>query len=469
MRLHLAACVALVVLVFAWPGKAEEAGLQKRLAQANEWLVEREHWDDAIEIYRDVLRQDPTQTDARLRLARVLAWQLHYDEALAEFDVLVGNGGDPLFLVERGEVHSWAGQLEAAERDFDSVLEQRPDNARAYRGLARVFAWSDRKSEADRAFRKALDLEEDEKARRDWEELRRDYRPFLRPGFELVSDSGDFEAMRAGAEASFSLDFDTRLFARAGWLEIDHPAEPGLLRGDSTEKGRELGFGLEHKLSESVSSRLTLSGRSWRDAPDKLIGQAEIDYAGWSDMSVQLALGHRDQWEDAHSLPALRAGIQASYARISVWRQLGERSEFYANLEAGRLTDGNRLVGSYLEVDFAPLPQTDARLVVAGSFASYHRPEDIYYSPELDGSLGLYARKDLVLTPTLELRIEAGAGAGSSREFGLWSSGPTWKARGLLQWTLGSWALRAEGTFDQSQRASTYRASKVGLELKRSF
>ncbi|MCP3984975.1 MAG: tetratricopeptide repeat protein [bacterium] len=469
MTLRPIAHALLVMLLWAGMGMAEGTAVEERLTQANQWLADRERWDDAIEIYRDALRQDPTLTDASIRLARVLAWQLRYDEALAVLDTLIGEAGNPEYLIERAEIYSWAGQLDAAERDFDAVLMQDPNHARAYRGLARVFMWSERKSEADRAFRRALSLEENEEARRDWDQLRSNDRPSLEPSIEFVTDSYDFDALRVGAIATFSPDFETTLSIRTNWLKIDHLAEPEFLRGDTSEKGRELGIDLERGLSELWSGRLSLAGRSWRDAPDRLIGELEFDYSGWSDMTFQIAAGHRDQWEDAHSLPALRNAIQTTYARLGVWRHLGERSELYANIEGGRLTDGNRLVGSYMEVGFAPLEQTDAQLVLSGSFASYHRHEDIYYSPELDGSLGLLARKDLALSPTLGLRLEAGAGMGSSREFGAWSSGLALRAAGILEWKFDSWALRAEGRFDQSQRAATYRTSKVGLELKRSF
>lgn len=469
MRLHRFSCAFLAFLLLAGASRADPTELRERLAEADEWLADRSRWNDAIEVYREALRQDPTLADARIRLARVLAWDLRYDESLAELDLLIAAGNDPDIRVERGEIYSWAGHIAEAEQDFETVLEQQPDHARAIRGLARVFAWSDRKSQADRAFRKALALEEDADARRDWDELRKNFRPFLRAGFDFVTDSEDFNALRAGAEVSFFLDLDTRLYSRAGWLTVEHDAQPELLRGDKQETGRELAVGLERELSEQWKARLSFTGRSWRDAPDRLSGVAELDYTGWSDMALQLAVGHRDQWEDAHSLPALRAGIQTSYARVGLWRQLAERSEFYGSIEGGRLTDGNRLLGSYLEVDFAPLQVTDARLVLAGSFASYHRFDSLYYSPELDGSFGLLVRKNLALTPALNLRIEVGTGLGGSKEFGTWTQGVIWRARSVLEWDLGSWALRAEGTFDQSQRDTTYTSSRIGLLLKRSF
>ena len=470
MTLRYVTCALLAFLLLAGTSRAGQDALRERLDEANGWLADRARWNDAIEVYREALHRDPTLVEVRIRLARVLAWDQRYDEALTELDVLIAAGNDPGIRVERAEIYSWAGRTEEAERDFDAVLALEPDNARAYRGLARVFAWSDRKSQADRTYRQALALEENEEARKEWDRLRRDYRPFLRPSFDFVTDSIGFDALRVNAEASLFLDLETRLYTRAGWLSVEHDTpQPELLRGSRQEKGRELAVGIERRLSEQWSSRLFVAGRSWRDAPDRLLGEVGFDYSGWSDTSIQLMLGHRDQWEDSLSLPALRAAIQTTYARVGVWRQLGERSELYGSIEGGRLTDGNRLLGSYLEVGFEPLEMTDARLVLTGNFASYHRYEDIYYSPELDGSFGLLARKNFALMPALDLRIEAGGGYGGSKEFGAWSTGVTWTARSALEWKLGSWALRAEGTFNQSQRATTYRSSRVGLQLKRSF
>lgn len=127
---------------------------------------------------------------ARVELARVLAYARRYDEALAEYQIALQARPDlPELRVEYGQVLGWAGRTEAAistlggmpssdltpaaavlladlllgNREFDRsahlyqlALAQQPDDHATRFKLARVLAWEKRYDESLAEYRRLL-------------------------------------------------------------------------------------------------------------------------------------------------------------------------------------------------------------------------------------------------------------------------------------------------------------------------
>lgn len=91
--------------------------------------------------YREILSVRPGDVEARLGLADVLAWQKRYRESdLILSDLARERPDDPEVWVRRGRVAFWRGRPETAKRHFSHALSLDPGNEGARRGLAEIAA-----------------------------------------------------------------------------------------------------------------------------------------------------------------------------------------------------------------------------------------------------------------------------------------------------------------------------------------
>src|SRR5262249_20383731 len=82
----------------------------RAMAFASGFMASPEQYPLAIEVYRTVLAQDAHAYVPRLKIAQLLAWSSRIDEAVAEYDVLLGqNPGDLEARLGRAEALSWGG------------------------------------------------------------------------------------------------------------------------------------------------------------------------------------------------------------------------------------------------------------------------------------------------------------------------------------------------------------------------
>ena len=94
--------------------------------------------------------------DARVELARVLSWQKHYDEALAQYrKVLDARPGDAALRAEYGQVLGWAGRNEEAVAALSAVPVDSLSPSAAVL-LADLTLGDDKLSEATELYRRAL-------------------------------------------------------------------------------------------------------------------------------------------------------------------------------------------------------------------------------------------------------------------------------------------------------------------------
>ncbi|MBN1457057.1 MAG: tetratricopeptide repeat protein [Sedimentisphaerales bacterium] len=89
-----------------------------------ELLAIQKKYDQAIDICRDVLSQEPDNKDAELWLARFLSWDKQYDEALAVYDELIKN--DPenlLYRREKARMLGWSREFESSIQQYREIMD----------------------------------------------------------------------------------------------------------------------------------------------------------------------------------------------------------------------------------------------------------------------------------------------------------------------------------------------------------
>jgi len=111
----------------------------------------------ALELYDEILVEEPDNAHALFRSARLLSWNDRLDEALARYErILAADPVDRPAAIGHATVLSWDGQLVASVAEFEALLEQEPGDREIMLGLARSQNWHGRHAEARQVYDELL-------------------------------------------------------------------------------------------------------------------------------------------------------------------------------------------------------------------------------------------------------------------------------------------------------------------------
>ncbi len=458
------------------PGDAERVLLDPlqardaRVVKADGFLAAPETYGDAIALYRDYLAEHPEDQGVRLRLARVLSWSGRLERALVEYDALSGEDADLVVRLERAETLSWAGRYRDAETAFAQILAEEGRNARAARGLARVYLWSGRAHKADRAYGRALEIEDDPEAREEWEGLHALYRPQVGTRVARRSDNADYFFQSLDVDGTTYLDLRTRVTGEASYWRTRGEIEVGGGRRDRRSlDGAAYRFGVERHLGPSWLGVAKLGHEAWDGAPDQLIALTELRFSPFDTTSITLGYEHGGAGRALDSFDAVVEGVRRDELALSLWQALPAGFELWTRVGGGWISDSNTRFRSDISIDYKPLEERELRFRLANSLLRYSDDSGLYYDPDLDIDNEFGAQFVQPLLFGTRLQMDAGVGYGFSREAGRTSAGLVFRTGSFLFWEWRSWALEVGGTFGQSRRQNVYRSHSFTAALRRSF
>lgn len=149
----LALSLALATVPVASAMPASELDELARTAQQLSW---EQRFDEALEIYAEVLARDPAHPLARIEQAKVLSWSGRFDEATAAFRAVLEEApGDLEARLGLARVLSWSGRYAEARAEYERVLAARPGDGDALLGVAQTWAWSGDLDKARSAYEEA--------------------------------------------------------------------------------------------------------------------------------------------------------------------------------------------------------------------------------------------------------------------------------------------------------------------------
>lgn len=463
---------AVIALGLALPGIASAARDEARLSEAGALLESKEQWPAAIAIYRSLVEADPEWTEARLQLARVLAWRGDYAESLQHFDHLAASAAPPAGVaIERAEVLSWAGRTQEAQTAFESLLAAQPDDARAARGLARVYRWSGQKGRADRWYETSLGIEDDTEARQERDAMRAELKSEGIGGARAFFDSEDFSYIRSDARFARDIGFDTRLYANSATLFVDHDRDEGAPLDGETEslRGFEGRLGIEQRLGARTRGLLEVGGRHWDHADAVPLARASVEFDPRENTSLGLELSYDDMLERSYSLESVLENVRRSAAKASAWRQITPSIEGYAETGGAWLSDSNAEFWGGTSFAWKPFAKHEVRLALSLDAQRYQDYSEYYYSPELDLGATLALTGRLPVYGPLAFTFDAGGGGGLSREQGETEMGPAYRVKAGFAWRRGGLSIDADVARSQSVRAITYTTHEAMLRIGWSF
>jgi len=473
-RLFVAAAGALLVLAtsptLAQPVADEALPRDLRMIEANSLLDEKDRYDRAISLYREVLADDPADDEARLWLARVLSWKGSTEASLVEYDfLLAGPNATREIAIERAEVLSWGGRYEDAEAAFLALLAEQPDDARAARGLARVYLWSGRKREAQQAFERALALEEDPDARQELDELTRGLGASGDVNSRYFSDSDGFELTAVTATSSFDWSFDTRLLLSATYTRIDQEAD--LLGRTFGANGFDALFGVEHSPIPGLRLSVEVGGRYWDEADDHFLARVRGQWSLPSNTALGFELEQGDFLSRSDSFEAVIAGLEATSLRGTVWQGYAGGFSTFFYLDTAFVSDGNTRVTGGGNGAWRPFREHELELGAALGVLTFTERSLLYYDPNVDFSASVSAKGfyPIPRLPWLGIDAEVRIGLGYAEQAGLEGFGFTYSVAGGPKIRRDGYWLSFTAARMQSQRTSTYTAHTFTLALGTDF
>lgn len=109
---------------------------------------------------KSALKKDPANQQLRLELVRYYLIKKEYDQALGILDKgLALNEKDILLLKTRGEIKAFRKRYDEAERDFQRILDLRPDIPLGFMEMGKLSLAKDKKEEALKWFQGAYGTE----------------------------------------------------------------------------------------------------------------------------------------------------------------------------------------------------------------------------------------------------------------------------------------------------------------------
>ena len=458
---RLAWIAAVVLMSFA----ASAESTDPRVEQANALLGDASRYPEAIELYRAVLADDPDAHDVRHRLARVLSWSRRYDECFAEYDTLLALPEPPAdAAVEKGEVFSWAGRYEEAEAVFQAILAEEPANARAARGLARVYSWSGRRGHAAEAYERALLIEADDDARREFEAIREGYRPEIGSDTKTLSDNDGFRRFVTSVEGVFAIDWQTKIAPRAAYIEVD-----SVRAGVPDDRGYEVGVSLRRQIGERMRGEFAVGGRFWEEYTSRAFVSAQLGYTTENRTSLTFIVDHRDALDRTDSAAAAEAGILDTDGRLTAWRAWGDHFETFGAIGGSYLSDDNARHRAEGSISWRPWLDHHLRLHLGLGYYGYGKGSSLYYAPSVDANTRVAVTHRLHLPWGFSIDLEAGGGVGIAREGGESNSGGSYDVAGGLAWARGPLRVSLNAGRSQSVRQRSYITERYGAQVGLDF
>jgi tetratricopeptide (TPR) repeat protein len=466
---------ALLFALFATTAAANDAENaifyeDPRMVEAGGLLSDREQYDRAAALYRDVLGDEPDHSAARLWLARVLSWKGDHDDSLSEYKTLLDDPSAPENIeVERAEVLSWAGRYDEAEVAFDAVLEQDPQDVRALLGKARVYKWSSRKARAAKTYEEVLVLHPDPEIRRELDELNSSLGTGGDGRARNFSDSQGFSITTIDSSATIDLDFSSRMIAT---LAYSHVKQNRPILGPFANQSSDglAGYvGLEHDFTDNLQGSAAIGYRWWEIASGNVLFRAALEYELPTDTALGLKLDYGDFLSRSESFNALLVGLDSTTVRAQAWQGMPANLSAFGYLDTTFVSDSNTRVGIGASGEYQPFSRHDLRLGVSVDYLTFTDRSILYYSPTSDVGASVSLAGSRALFDWLAVNFRTSVGAGFVQEAGLSGSGLSYGVAGGLELRYEGLRLSAHAGRSQSQRSSTYTTHTYGGSIDLEF
>ncbi len=421
-----------------------EADLGKELGHQYTWAAVP---DTAIQWYQSYLSHHPDDMEAKIGIARALAWSGQFDEGIAAYEALLPRDDEYETEVRLGiaQTFSWKDDVGGARSRYDAILVDHPGNLDARLGAARMANWSARHREAAAMYDSILvDHPGNPEAREGlaracyWMGDPQRARAVIAEGEPtrgLAALAADMDRARAPG-GSYTLEHNTDTDEIDRWA---HTFRAGLSTSDVTRFSGEYGHGsfeqpgrpdisrnwmaavLEHRLSKTVLLHAA-AGYQWNSFDRSALGPESywLDDFNLVTIDAFLTLTPRDWWRfDISLFHGSLAVPDAIFRGISVTEVAGGWDWRFAYtlmlvsaVETGWYSDDNTRLGLGERLVWQPIWRLPIGVVNrltsstgAGYFGYSETTDNGYYDPRQYLSVYEEVAIDFVFSPRIRARL----------------------------------------------------------------
>lgn len=133
-----------------------EGGIRTLLAQA---YIADGDYDRAIAEYREVLKNDPKNIEARTALADILSWNKKYAEALELYDEILKDKEVSEIRLQKARVLGWAREYDKSEKEYQKILDIEDNKRVELEMKAKLSYWNNRVQRAMRYYKELINID----------------------------------------------------------------------------------------------------------------------------------------------------------------------------------------------------------------------------------------------------------------------------------------------------------------------
>lgn len=139
----------------------EDSGTAQEKVMYGRALLYSGQYDMSEVVFKEVLEEDPGNTEAMVYLADTYAYGKQFDKGIDLYEKAL-TSKDDIFIKEKlADTLSWDRQYERSFKMYDEILEESYD-PKVHRQKARVLGWARRYKQSEAEYRKAIETRYDE-------------------------------------------------------------------------------------------------------------------------------------------------------------------------------------------------------------------------------------------------------------------------------------------------------------------
>lgn len=121
---------------------------QEQLLQHAKGFIEQKDFDQAIEIYVNILETDSGNVEVKIGLARVYSWNQQYNESLSLYNELIEDSPHSIELsLGKARVLAWAGRYEEAEKLLKKLISEHGYTQSIVKLFTTILKWQEKYDE----------------------------------------------------------------------------------------------------------------------------------------------------------------------------------------------------------------------------------------------------------------------------------------------------------------------------------
>lgn len=117
-------------------------------------------YDEAIKLYREVLKINPDDFNSKMQIATLLSWSKKFNEAIDAYNTIISQNPPREIKIQamlyKAQVISWQKKLDESISSYMEIVKIEPKCVDAHIGIATILEWQSKFKDAKKQYETAL-------------------------------------------------------------------------------------------------------------------------------------------------------------------------------------------------------------------------------------------------------------------------------------------------------------------------